>query len=168
MSKDEKKVDLSREILVTQDGYDKLVEELAHLKNVRRKEVAGHLKEAISYGDLSENSEYEEAKNEQAFVEGRVIELENKIKNAKIVKEDKSAKGATVQLGTVVVLLEQDKKGAKEETYTVVGSTEADAFMSKVSNESPLGQALLEKKAGTVVEFQAPKGTMKYKIVKID
>jgi transcription elongation factor GreA len=90
-----------------------------------------------------------------------------KLKNAKIVKEDKKSKGATVQLGTVVVLLEQDKKGATEETYTLVGSTEADAFNSKVSNESPIGQVLLEKKTGDVVEFQAPKGTVKYKIVKI-
>jgi transcription elongation factor GreA len=161
------KNDLNKEILVTKAGYDKLVEELEHLKNVRRKEVAEHLKEAISYGDLSENSEYEEAKNEQAFVEGRIIELERKVENAKIVKEVKTDKVGYVQLGAVVTLLELDDKEAKEEEYTLVGATEAEPFTGKVSNESPLGHALFEKKVGDVVTYEAPKGEVSYKIVKI-
>lgn len=167
MPKDDKSTDLNKEILVTKAGYEKLVEELEHLKNVRRKEVAEHLKEAISYGDLSENSEYEEAKNEQAFVEGRIIELELKVKNAKIVKEVKKDKGTTVQLGSEVVLLEQGSKNSKEETITLVGATEAEPFAGKVSNESPLGHALFEKKVGDIVTFEAPKGEVSYKIVKI-
>lgn len=167
MSKDDKSTDLNKEILVTKAGYEKLVEELEHLKNVRRKEVADHLKEAISYGDLSENSEYEEAKNEQAFVEGRIIELEMKVKNAKIVKDADKKKNDTVQLGSEVVIIEQDDKSAKEETITLVGATEAEPFAGKVSNESPLGHALFEKKVGDIITYDAPKGKLSYKIVKI-
>jgi len=162
-----KDTDTSKEILVTQEGYDKLVEELNYLKNGGRKEVAEQLKEAISYGDLSENSEYEEAKNKQAFLEGRILELEMKVKNAKIVKEDKKTKGASVQLGSVITLIDQDEKGAKEEVYTLVGSTEGDPFVGKVSNESPLGQSLLDRKIGDVISYNAPKGTIKYKLLKI-
>lgn len=163
----EDKNDSAKEILVTQEGYDKLVEELNEAKQKGRKEVADQLKEAISYGDLSENSEYEEAKNRQAFLEGRIIELESKIKNAKIVKEDKKTKGASVQLGSVLTLMDQNEKNAEEEVFTLVGSTEGDPFAGKVSNESPLGQSLLDKKVGDVVEFSAPKGMLKYKILKI-
>jgi transcription elongation factor GreA len=167
MAKDDKSTDLNKEILVTKAGYEKLVEELEHLKNVRRKEVADHLKEAISYGDLSENSEYEEAKNEQAFVEGRIIELEMKVKNAKIVKDADKKKTDIVQLGSEIVIEEQGDNDTKQETITLVGATEAEPFAGKVSNESPLGQALFEKKVGEVVSFQAPKGKVSYKILKI-
>ncbi len=157
--------DESKMILVTKDGLKKLKEELNFLKDTKRKEVANRIKEAISYGDLSENSEYEEAKNEQAFVEGRIIELEEKVKYAKIIEENHS-KVATVQLGTSVVLKNLSKRGATEE-YTIVGSTEADPFNHKISNESPVGQALLDKKVGEKVKVQVPAGTVEYEIVKL-
>ena len=152
--------------LVTRDGLKKLEEELKYLKEVRRKEVAGRIKEAISYGDLSENSEYDEAKNEQAFVEGRIIELEDKIKHAQIIQE--KHKGVkTIQLGTKVVL-ENVKKGEDSEEYMIVGSTEADPINHKISNESPVGNALLEKRVGDVVKVSIPAGIVEYKVVKID
>lgn len=153
--------------LVTKDGYDKLVKELDHLQHVKRKEVAERIKEAISFGDLSENSEYEEAKNEQAFVEGRILELEDKIKHAKIIKEQ-HGDHKTVQLGATVHLKNLSKAKAEEEVYTIVGSTEADPFEGKISNESPVGSALLDKKKGETVKAHVPAGTVEYKIVKID
>ncbi len=153
-------------ILVTKEGLEKLKEELQNLKDVKRVEVAERLKEAISYGDLSENAEYEEAKNEQAFVEGRIIEVEEKIKYAKII-DSSSHKAATVQLGSTVVIQNVSDKKSDEEEYTIVGSTEADPIKHKVSNVSPVGKALLDRKAGEVVKVVAPAGMIEYKIVKI-
>lgn len=149
--------------LVTQEGYKKLVEELENLKTVERKVVAERLKEAISYGDLSENSEYEEAKNYQAFVEGRIIDLEEKIKNAKIIK---GKKGQSVQLGSEVTIQNVDDDSEKE-TYTIVGSTEADPLAHKISNESPVGAALIDKKKGDTIEVEVPAGVSRYTIVKV-
>lgn len=154
------------QVLLTKEGLEKLKEEYEYLKSTKRKEVAAQIKEAISYGDLSENAEYDAAKNEQAFVEGRIIELEMMIKNAKIVKDSKS-KGTVVQFGSTVVIQDQGKKDSEEETYTIVGSTEADPFGGKISNESPLGHALIESRQGDVVEYEAPKGKVKYKVVKV-
>lgn len=151
--------------LVTKEGLKKLQEELNHLKNVKRKEVAARIKEAISYGDLSENSEYEEAKNEQAFVEGRIMELESKVKNAEIISEHQGTQ--TVQLGNSVTLKNLAKDGEKE-VYTIVGSTEANPFEGKISNESPIGSVLLDRKKGDTVEAHVPAGKVKYEIVKID
>lgn len=158
--------DGSKVTLVTRDGLDKLKEELDSLKNVKRREVAERIKEAISYGDLSENSEYEEAKNEQAFVEGRILELEEKVKHAKIITERHKTK--TVQIGSTVHLRNLTKKRDEDEIYTIVGSTEADPFAGKISNESPVGNSLLDKGKGEVVKVVAPVGTMEYEIVKID
>jgi len=152
--------------LITKEGLDKLNEELDTLKNVRRKEVAARIKEAISYGDLSENSEYEEAKNEQAFVEGRILELEEKIKNVKIISEKHKAT-KTVQLGTTVKLKNITKKKDELEEYTIVGSTEADPFEGKISNESPVGSALLDKRKGDTVKAHIPAGTVEYKIMSL-
>lgn len=149
---------------VTKGGYEKLIKELEHLKNVKRKEIAGRIKEAISYGDLSENSEYEEAKNEQAFLEGRILELEEKVKNAKIITDHKATK--TVQLGTTVHLKNITK--SLPEIYTIVGSTEADPLEGKISNESPVGSSLLDKQKGDLVEVNIPAGKVKYEIVSID
>jgi len=147
-------------ILVTKDGLKKLQEELKNLTTVRRKEVSGRLKEAISYGDLSENSEYEEAKNEQAFIEGRILELENQIKNAQVVK---GSHAKTVQIGSQVVL---KKVGSTtQETYTIVGTTEADPFEKKISNESPIGHAIMELKKGDKVTVDTPSGKQRYEIV---
>ena|SRR5579883_2241251 len=155
-----------KSILVTKEGLKKLQEELDHLQNVKRKEVAERIKEAISYGDLSENSEYEEAKNEQAFVEGRIIELEDKIKYAKIITENHHV--ASVQLGTKVVIRNISKRSAQPEEYTIVGSTEADPLTHKISNESPVGRSLLDKKAGERVKVQIPAGTVEYEILKLE
>lgn len=155
--------DDSKSILVTKEGLKKLMEELDQLRDVKRKEVAARIKEAISYGDLSENSEYEEAKNEQAFIEGRIIELEDKVKYAKIIQEQHHV--ATVQIGTKVLV----KKGSSApEEYTIVGSTEADPMAHKISNESPVGSALLGKKAGETVQVQVPAGLVKYEILKLE
>lgn len=151
-------------VYVTKEGLNQLKEELEFLKNTRRKQVADRLKEAISYGDLSENSEYEEAKNEQAFVEGRVLELEDKVKRAKIIDEKHHSK-KVVELGTKVVIR---RKGRKEtEEYTIVGSTEADPFVHRISNDSPVGRQLMEKKAGEMISVQAPSGKIEYEIVKL-
>ncbi len=153
-------------VYVTKEGYKKLEEDLEYLKTTRRKEVAARLKEAISYGDLSENSEYEEAKNEQAFVEGRILEVEEQIKHAKIVKAKKT--GKVVEIGSKVVLIPiKAKKEGEPEEYILVGSTEADPLASKISNLSPVGSAIMDHKVGDVVEFKVPAGKMSYKIKKI-
>lgn len=155
-----------KSILVTKEGLKKLTEELDNLRNVKRKEVAERIKEAISYGDLSENSEYEEAKNEQAFVEGRIIELEEKVKYAKIINEKHQV--ASVQLGTRVVVKNLSKRNAQAEEYTIVGSTEADPLAHKISNESPVGRAFLDKKSGDRVKVQIPAGAVEYEILKLE
>lgn len=153
--------------LITKEGLDKLKEEAKYLKETKRREVAGRIKEAISYGDLSENSEYEEAKNEQAFVEGRILELEEKIKNAKIISGRKKIT-KTVQLGTTVHLRNLTKGKDDLEVYTIVGSTEADPFNGKISNESPIGNALLDKEKGDKIKVSVPSGNIEYQIVKLD
>jgi len=158
--------DDSKVTLVTKEGLAKLKEELEYLKNVRRKEVAERIKEAISYGDLSENSEYEEAKNDQGFVEGRVQELEEKIKYAKIIEEKQHV--ATVQLGTKVTIRGFGGKKSEPEEYIIVGSTEADPLARKISNESPVGAALLEKGKGDIVKVSAPGGVMEYEILQLE
>lgn len=154
--------------LVTKEGLKKLKEELEHLKTVRRAELAQRLKEAISYGDLSENSEYEEAKNEQAFVEGRILELEQKIKHAKIISEKKVdlRRGKDIDIGTTVTVKNRTE-GEDPETYIIVGSTEADPLEHKISNESPIGRALLGKKKGDLVEVPTPAGKFKYEVLKV-
>lgn len=155
------------ETLVTKEGLKKLKEELELLKTVRRREVAQRLKEAISYGDLSENSEYEEAKNEQAFVEGRIIELDRKIKNAKIISEHDAKKtGKEVNIGSHVTI---QKVGGHDEaeTYSIVGATEADPFDFKISNESPIGKAVLGNVKGDTVKVPTPSGVVEYEIVKV-
>ncbi len=152
--------------LVTREGLKKLKDELEHLKTARRQEVAQRLREAISYGDLSENSEYEEAKNEQAFVEGRILELEQKIKNAKIISDKKEVKHKEVEIGCTVVL-QNLTDGDEPERYTIVGSTEADPLEQKISNESPIGKAVLGKKRGDKVEIHAPSGVLEYEVMQV-
>jgi transcription elongation factor GreA len=154
--------------LVTKEGLKKLKEELDYLKTVRRVEVSQRLKEAISYGDLSENSEYEEAKNEQAFVEGRILELEQKIKNAKIISEKKpdARSGKEIDIGSTVTVRNRTD-GDDPETYIIVGSTEADPLEHKISNESPIGRALLGKEKGDIVEVPTPGGKFRYEVLKV-
>lgn len=154
-------------VYLTKEGLKELQEELEELKTTRRKEVAERLKEAISYGDLSENAEYEEAKNEQAFVEGRILELEEQVKKAKVIT-DKQKKGKVVALGSKVkVKLIKAGKAGDEEEYTIVGSTEADSMSNKISNQSPVGAALIGHGAKAVVDVKVPAGKVQYKILKV-
>ena len=155
---------MAEEILLTQEGYDNIVAEHEELVSVRRKEVSERLKEAISYGDLSENSEYDSAKNEQAELEERINKLENMIRKAKIIDENEMPKDQ-VSVGLKVKVLDMDSN--EEMDFVIVGSTEADPFAGKISNESLVGQHLLGKKTGEVVEIIVPDGTLTYKIVDI-
>lgn len=150
-------------LLVTEEGLKKLKEELEYLKDTRRKQVAERLKEAISYGDLSENSEYQEAKEEQAFLEGKIGDLEKQIQNAQVVK-DSELKKNTVHIGSTVEL---KAEGEKIGTFVIVGATEADPFHNKISNESPVGAALLGKKKGSVIQIETPSGTKEYEILEL-
>ncbi|NQD65502.1 transcription elongation factor GreA [Bacillus haikouensis] len=149
---------------MTLEGKEKLEKELENLKSVKRKEVVERIKIARSFGDLSENSEYDAAKDEQAFVEGRISTLENMIRNAKIIQED-DMNSDTVQLGKSVTFVELPD--GDEETYTIVGSAEADPFEGKISNDSPIAKSLLGHKIGAKVTVQTPGGEMSVKIVEV-
>ncbi|MBQ1613234.1 MAG: transcription elongation factor GreA [Selenomonas sp.] len=153
-----------KKVMLTEDGYNKLVEKLNYLKSVRRIEVAERLKAAIALGDLSENSEYDDAKNEQAFLEGEIQDLEAKIRNSDIIK---AGSGDVVQMGSRVSVVDLEFAEDGPETFMIVGSTEADPDEGKISNESPLGQALLGQKVGAVVDVHAPAGIIKYEIKEI-
>ena len=153
-----------KEFILTQEGYDNLEKELERLKTVERYEIAERIKVALGFGDLSENSEYDEAKNAQAQNEIKIAELEEKIKYAKIIDESE-VDLETVQVGNIVKVL--DIEFNEEIEYTIVGSTEVDVVANKISNESPLGAALLGKRKKDIVEVQAPVGVIKYKITKI-
>ena len=149
---------------MTLDGKKKLEEELEYLKTVKRKDIVERIKIARSFGDLSENSEYESAKDEQAFVEGRVTTIENMLRFSEIIDNSKTA-ADEVSLGRKVTFIELPD--GDEEEYTIVGSAEADPFKGLISNESPIGKALLGKKKGNIVEVQAPVGIIKLKILSI-
>ena len=151
-----------KKVMLTEDGYKKLVERLDYLKSVRRIEIAERLKAAIALGDLSENSEYDDAKNEQSFLEGEIADLERKIRDSDIIK---GGIGDVVQMGSKVLL--KDVEFGDMETYMIVGSMEADPDEAKISNESPLGAAVIGQKAGTVVDVHAPSGVLQYEIVEI-
>jgi transcription elongation factor GreA len=149
---------------MTQAGKEKLEQELEQLKTVKRKEVVERIKIARSFGDLSENSEYDSAKEEQAFVEGRITTLENMIRNAKIIQEDEVSTDA-VSLGRTVTFVELPD--GDEESYTIVGSAEADPFEGKISNDSPIAKSLMGKKVGDEVTVQTPGGEMNVRITTI-
>ena len=153
-----------KQVMLTEEGYNKLVEKLNYLKSVKRIEIAERLKAAIALGDLSENSEYDDAKNEQAFLEGEIQELEAKIHNSDIIKV---GAGDIVQMGSKVIVIDKEFEEDGPSTFMIVGSTEADPDDGKISNESPLGQALLGHKVGTVVDVHAPAGIIKYEIKEI-
>ena len=150
--------------IMTYEGIKKLEEELEYLKTVRRKEITEKIKVALGYGDLSENSEYDEAKNEQAFNEGRIIQLENMLKNAVVVDESEIPTDK-VSVGSIVKVM--DYEFDEEVEYAIVGSAEADPMNFKISNESPVGSALLGKKVGDVVEVTVPSGVSKFEILEI-
>lgn len=151
-------------MVLTKEGLKALQDELEFLSTTRRKQVAERLKEAISYGDLSENSEYEEAKNEQAFMEGRIIELEGMIKIAKVVDEKQHSK-QVVEIGAKVKIRNLKKK--QEMEITLVGATEADPFNNRISNESPIGMALIGAKVGDTVMVEMPSGKAEYEVLKL-
>ena len=153
-----------KEVLVTQEGYDNLEKELEYLKTEKRTEIAERIKVALGFGDLSENSEYDEAKNAQASNEIKIAELENKIRYARIIDESE-IDTKTVQVGNRVKIL--DIEYDEELEYTIVGSTEVDLSQNKISNESPIGKALLGAKKNQVVEAQTPGGVAKYKVLAI-
>ena len=154
----------SKKFIMTYEGVKKLEEELEYLKTVKRKEITEKIKVALGYGDLSENSEYDEAKNDQAFTEGRIIQLENMLKNAVVVDESEIPKDK-VSVGSIVKVM--DYEFDEEVEYTIVGSAEADPMNFKISNESPVGSALIGKKVGDVVEVAVPSGVSKFEVLEI-
>ena len=149
---------------LTREGFQKLQDELDYLRTQKREEIANRLHEAMEGGELIENAEYEAAKNEQAFVEGRIKELEVLLATAHII-EEKPAAGKVVQVGSSVVIQEEGSK--EKEEYTIVGVAEADPDTGKISNESPLGRALLNHKEGDVIPVDAPAGAFTVKLLKV-
>ena len=153
-----------KEVILTQEGFDNIEKELEYLRTEKRAEIAERIKVALGFGDLSENSEYDEAKNAQAENEAKIAELENKVRYAKIIDE-KDIDTKTVQIGNTVKLY--DIEFDEEVEYTIVGSTEVNLEENKISNESPIGSALLGAKKGQEVDVEAPAGIIKYKILSI-
>lgn len=154
----------AKQTILTDEGLKKLEEELEQLKTVTRKEVADKIKVALSFGDLSENSEYDEAKNEQALVESRIVQIEAMLKNVKILDEDELTNDI-VSVGSKVKLF--DKEFNEEVDYQIVGSTEADPMSGRISDESPVGQSMLGHKVGDVVEVETPGGVCLYEVLEI-
>ena len=157
---------MNDEMLLTQEGYDKIVAEHDELVSVKRAEVAERIKEAISYGDISENAEYDSAKNEQAELEERIRSLEEMLRKAKIVSES-DVKGDVVNVGLKVTVKDLDNKGVTE-TFAIVGATESDPFNGKISNESSVGKALIGHKKGDKVAVEVPDGIINYQITQIE
>ena len=154
----------NKEIIMSQEGYDKIEQELEYLKTEKRSEIAERIKIALGFGDLSENSEYDEAKNAQAQNEIKIADLENKLRYAKIIDESE-IDTKVVQIGNTVKI--RDLEFNEDFEYTIVGSTEVDLSQNKISNESPIGLALLGAKKNQVVEVQIPDGVAKYKVLSI-
>lgn len=155
---------IGKEVILTYEGLKKLEDELEFLKSVKRREIAERIKSALSFGDISENSEYDEAKNDQAYVEARISHIENMLKNAKVIDEDDISTDL-VGLGTKVKVLDMDENEQVE--YTIVGSTEADPCSFKISNESPVGSALIGKSVNSEVKVIIPDGILNLKILEI-
>ena len=153
-----------KEILLTQEGYDNLEKELEMLRTEKRAEIAERIKVALGFGDLSENSEYDEAKNAQAENENKIAELENKLRRAKIIDESE-INTKTVQVGNKVKVLDLEYNDELE--YTIVGSTEVDLAQNRISNESPIGSALLGAKKNQEIEVAVPDGVVRYKVLSI-
>ncbi len=154
-----------KDILLTKEGLEKLESELEHLKSVRREQVAERIKQAIAFGDISENAEYEDAKTEQAFIEGKIISLENTLRYARLM-EERDIRTDIVSLGSKVTLKEM--KSGREVVVTLVSSVESKLKDGKISDESPVGAAILGKAVNSEVKVEAPAGTINYKIMKVD
>ena len=153
-----------KEVILSVAGLKKLEEELEYLKTIKRKEVADRIKQAIDFGDISENSEYDDAKNEQAFIEGRILTLEKQLRNARLI-DDSEVSTEMVTVGSTVVLKDLELGDTLE--YEIVGSMEADPKNKKISNESPVGKAVLGQKIGNVLEVEVPAGILKYEVLDI-
>ena len=151
-------------VILTREGYENLKEELANLKTVRRKEVAERLKQAIDFGDLSENSEYDDAKNEQAFIEGRIQTIEATLHNAQVI-EDGTHSSGVINIGSYVTVRAVEFDDVEE--YRIARSSEAAPMQNKISNESPLGAALLGKRQGQTIKVDAPAGMLEYEILNV-
>jgi len=164
MTKEKNIMPNTNETYITQNGLEKLKKELNNLINMKRREVAEKINLAKEFGDLKENAEYIEAKNEQAFVEGRIAELNYILKNATIIKETES--NGVVKIGSKIKIADESGELVKE--YKIVGREEADPVSGLISNESPIGNAFLGKKIGEIVEINVPKGVMKYKIIEVN
>lgn len=156
---------MNEEMLLTQEGYDKIVAEHEEMVSVKRAEVAARIKEAISYGDISENAEYDSAKNEQAELEEKIHELEEILRKAKIV-QDEDVRGDTVNIGLKVTV--QDLDTGDIEVYSIVGATESDPFNGKISTDSSVGKGLIGKKKNDTVAIEVPDGVINYKIMNIE
>ncbi len=153
-----------QDVILTRKGLEQLQEELDHLRTVKRAEIKERLKEAIALGDLSENSEYDDAKNEQAFMEGRILELEKMIRNAKIIEDDVQQAGV-VSIGTLVRVRDVEFDEINE--YRLVGTVEADPMNNRISNESPVGRALLGHKSGDRIDVEVPAGIIKLEVLDV-
>ncbi len=153
------------EVVISEEGLEKLKEELDYLRGTKRREVAKRIKEALDFGDISENSEYDDAKNEQAFLEGKIKELEQMIKNAKVINKD-DIDTTEVGVGTTVKVEDLDEDDIVE--YSIVGPAETDPDHNIISNESPIGRGLLGNRVGDEVEIEVPMGTIRYKVVTIE
>ena len=153
-----------KEVILTLEGLKKHEDELETLKTQRRREIAERIKQAIEFGDISENSEYEDAKNEQAFIEGRIMTLEKMLRNARVI-DDNDIVTDTVSIGSTVMLKDMDYGDQFE--YTIVGSAEADPTANKISNESPVGKAILGQSNNSIVEVSVPAGKLRYQILNI-
>ena len=153
-----------QDVILTREGLEQLEQELENLRTVKRTEVKERLKEAIALGDLSENSEYDDAKNEQAFMEGRILELEKMIRNAKIIEDGQMQEG-TITVGSLVTVKDIEFDEITE--YRLVGTVEADPMNNRISNESPVGRALLGHKAGDIIDVEVPAGVIQLEIIEI-
>ena len=155
---------MPKEVILTPEGYEKLKEEIENLRTVKRREVAERIRVAREFGDIQENAEYDDAKNDQALLEHRIATLEERLRNARVITKKDVAKDV-VSIGSKVKLRDIDAKQTVE--YRIVGSAEANPAENKLSNESPVGKAIIGKKKGETVEVAAPRGAMKFKILEI-
>lgn len=156
---------MEKDVILTKDGLEKLENELEELRTVKRSEVADRIKEAIAFGDISENSEYDDAKNEQAFIEGRIITLEKMLRNVTVIDDNIGVEGI-VSIGSKVKV--KDLEFDEVLSYRLVGTVEADPMDNKISNESPVGQSIIGHKAGDIIEVQVPVGVLRYEILEVN
>ena len=157
---------MDKHVYLTKEGLEKLQQDLENMKTVRRKEVAERLKQAIGFGDLSENSEYDVAKNEQAFIEGEIQRMEEMLINVVVIEDGAKVDDGTITIGSKVVI--RFVGDDEEEEYKIVGTVEADPMNNRISNESPVGKAIIGHRAGDIVDIEVPTGIVQYEIVKVD